>query len=113
MAGGAGLTIDPDQTSYWSSRSIASGTNFVHYNNPQVDQLLDQARTAPGCDPKARKVFYDQFQQILADDQPFTFLYTAKTPVLINKRLQNVQVSPYIGATPYVAWSILNWTISG
>jgi peptide/nickel transport system substrate-binding protein len=112
VAGGAGLTIDPDQTSFWSSRSIAAGTNFAHYNNSQVDQLLEQARTAPGCDPSVRKPYYEQFQQILAEDQPFTFLYTAKTGVFINKRLQNVQVSPWAGASPFVAWGIKDWTVS-
>jgi peptide/nickel transport system substrate-binding protein len=113
VAGGAGLTIDPDQTSFWSSKSIPAGTNFAHYSNPQVDQLLDQARTASGCTPEARKPFYEQFQQVLADEQPFTFLYTAKTVVFINKRLQNVQTSPWISASPFVAWSILDWTVAG
>jgi len=112
VAGGSGLTIDPDQTNYWSSKSIPSGTNFVHYANPQVDLLLEQARTAPGCDPAARKVPYEKLQQILADDQPFTFLYTAKTGVFINKRLQHVQISPWAGASPFVVWSIMDWTVA-
>jgi peptide/nickel transport system substrate-binding protein len=112
VAGGAGLTIDPDQSSFWSSKSIPSGTNFVHYSNPQVDQLLDQARTATGCEPAARKVYYQQIQQILADDQPFTFLYTAETGVFVNKRLQNVQISSWAGASPFIAWGIKDWTVS-
>jgi len=112
VAGGAGLTIDPDQTNFWSSKSIPAGTNFVHYNNAKVDQLLDLARTAPGCDPAARKVYYEQIQQALADDQPFTFLYTAKTGVFINKRLQNVKVSSWAGASPFIAWGIKDWTVS-
>jgi len=106
------LTIDPDQTSFWSSKSIPAGTNFVHYTNPQVDQLLDQARTAPGCDPAARKVYYEQIQQVLADDQPFTFLYTAKSGVFINKRPQNVQVRSWAGASPFIAWGIKDWTVA-
>jgi peptide/nickel transport system substrate-binding protein len=112
VAGGAGLTIDPDQTSFWSSKSIAPGTNFVHYTNPTVDQLLDQARTVPGCNPTARKVYYEQIQQILADEQPFTFLYTARSVVFINKRLQNVQMSSWAGATPFIAWGIKDWTVA-
>lgn len=106
------MTIDPDQTSFWSSKSIPSGTNFVHYSNPQVDQLLEQGRTAPGCDPTVRKTYYEQLQQILADDQPFTFLYTARSGVFINKRLQNVQISPWAGASPFIAWSIKDWTVA-
>jgi peptide/nickel transport system substrate-binding protein len=112
VAGGAGLTIDPDQTSFWSTKSIPSGTNFAHYSNPEVDQLLEQARTVSGCDTNVRKSSYAQLQQVLAADQPFTFLYAANTVVFINKRLLNVQVSPWIGATPYVSWSILDWTVT-
>jgi peptide/nickel transport system substrate-binding protein len=112
VAGGAGLTIDPDQTNFWSSNSIAAGTNFVHYRNPMVDQVLEQARSAPGCGPDARKPFYDEFQKLLADDQPFTFLYTAKSGVFINKRLHNVVLSPWIGSSPYIAWGIKDWTVS-
>jgi peptide/nickel transport system substrate-binding protein len=112
VAGGAGLTIDPDQSNFWSSASMASGTNFAHYHKPEVDQLLEQARAAPGCDPAARKVYYEQLQQILADDQPFTFLYTARTVVFINKRLQNVQISPWAGASPFIAWGIKDWTVA-
>src|SRR5262249_29595600 len=112
IAGGAGLTIDPDQTNFWSSKSIPSGTNFAHYSNPRVDQLLDQARTVSGCDPAARKGYYEQIKQILADEQPFTFLYTAKTAVFINKRLQGAQMSPWAGASPFIAWSILDWAVA-
>ena len=112
VAGGAGLTIDPDQTNFWSSKSIPAGTNFAHYSNPQVDQLLDQARTQPGCTPETRKPLYVQFQQVLADEQPVSFLYSANTDVFINKRLQNVQSSPWVGASPFIAWSILDSTVS-
>lgn len=112
VAGGAGLTNDPDQSAFWSSNSIAAGTNFAHYSNPRLDRLLEQARTAIGCDPPARKPYYEQIQQTLAEEQPVSFLYAAKTPLFINKRLQNVQTSPWIGATPFVAWSILDWTLS-
>lgn len=65
-----------------------------------------------GCDPAARKAAYEQIQQILADEQPFTFLYTAKSGVFISKRLQNVQISPFAGATPFIAWGIRDWTVA-
>ena len=65
----------------------------------------------PGCDPAARKPAYAQFQQLLADDQPFTFLYSANTVVAINKRLRNVVPSPWVGSSPYVTWGIKDWTV--
>ena len=112
IGGGLGFTIDPDQTRFWSAREYPSGANFVHYVNPTVDKLLDEARTVPGCDPAARKVLYQQFQQLVAEDQPWTFLYSARNPVIINKRVQNAAPSPWIGAGPYMTWGINDWTLA-
>ena len=109
--GPLGLTNDPDQSILWASASIPTGTNFVHYRNQQVDNLLAQARAVAGCGQADRKVLYDQIQQLVADDQPFTFLYSARTQAVYNKRLHNVQPSPWIGTAPYVAWGAKDWTI--
>jgi peptide/nickel transport system substrate-binding protein len=110
--GPLGLTNDPDQTVLWSSAGIPGRTNFTHYTDPRVDQLLEQARTTSGCGEADRKPFYDQFQQVIADDQPFTFLYTARTNVVYNKRLRGVSPSPWIGTAPYVSWGIKSWTLA-
>ena len=57
------------------------------------------------------EIYGDKHQQILAEDQPWTFLYSARQGVVINKRLQNAMPSPWIGAGPYMTWGILDWTI--
>jgi len=112
IGGGLGFTLDPDQTRFWAAKEFPNGANFVHYNNPAVDQLLEAARTVPGCDTAARKALYQQFQQVIAEDQPWTFLYSARNPVIINKRVQNAAPSPWVGAGPYLTWGINDWTIS-
>jgi peptide/nickel transport system substrate-binding protein len=110
--GGAGVTIDPDQTSLWASSEYPNGGNFVHYGSAAVDQVLQQGRSAPGCDPATRKPYYAQFQQLLAEDQPFTFLYSANSILVYNKRLQNVQASSWIGSAPYIGWSARDWIVA-
>jgi ABC-type transport system substrate-binding protein len=80
IGGGLGFTIDPDQTRFWSAKEYPSGANFVHYVNPAVDKLLGEARTVPGCDPTARKALYQQFQQLVAEDQPWTFSLQRQEP---------------------------------
>jgi peptide/nickel transport system substrate-binding protein len=112
IGGGLGFTIDPDQTRFWAAKEFPSGANFVHYSNPTVDRLLDEARTVQGCDTDARRALYEQFQQMLAEDQPWTFLYSARQPVIINKRIQNAAPSPWVGAGPYLTWGINDWTIA-
>jgi peptide/nickel transport system substrate-binding protein len=110
--GGTGFTLDPDQTLFWSSSEYPDGGNFVHYSNPTVDRLLEQGRTASSCGPVQRKPIYEQLQQVIADDQPCTFLYSARDPVFINRRVQNVSISPWVTAGPYVQWNITDWSVT-
>ena len=112
IGGGLGFTIDPDQTRFWAAKEFPTGANFVHYSNPTVDRLLDEARTVQGCATDARRALYEQFQQVLAEDQPWTFLYSARQPVIINKRIENAAPSPWVGAGPYLTWGINDWTIA-
>jgi peptide/nickel transport system substrate-binding protein len=112
VVAGATLGVAPDQTSTWSSQAYPTGESYVHYRNPRVDALLEQARTLPSCDQAARKALYDQFQEQLVADQPYTFLYAWQTGLAVNKRLQNVMPSPWAGSSPYVAWSIKDWGLA-
>jgi len=108
VLGWAGLGPDPDQRSLWHSSQIKDGLNFIGYNNPEVDKLLDQARTLPGCDQQTRKDLYYQFQQILADEQPYTFLYNGKSLAVVNKRLQGTHITAYGG----LFWQLNKWTLA-
>jgi peptide/nickel transport system substrate-binding protein len=63
---------DPDgNISIW----IASDgfLNWGHYNNPQLDALLNQARSI--TDKAKRQVLYRQISDIYLDDVPFIVLY--------------------------------------
>jgi peptide/nickel transport system substrate-binding protein len=105
---GVDLRVDPDQTSFWASNQYARGDNYVRYNNPRVDQLLEQARRVASCSEADRKPLYDQVQQEIAQDQPYTFLYMRKALVAANKRVQNFGPTPW--ARP--AWNIYDWSLS-
>jgi peptide/nickel transport system substrate-binding protein len=105
---GAVVDVDPDQTALWSDQS-ANGQNFVGFSDPAVDQVLKQAATLPGCDQAARTQLYKQFQETLAQDQPYTFLYTRKLLVAVNKRVQGVDPSAWAGNES----NIQNWTVAG
>jgi peptide/nickel transport system substrate-binding protein len=109
-AWGTNVPIDPDQSSTWSSKAFGSGENYVHYANPQVDTALEQARSAPGCSQAARKAFYDQFQALVAEDQPYTFLWSQKTDLAVNKRIQNFTPNLWSGAAG-VVWGIKDWAL--
>ncbi|MCK6262739.1 peptide ABC transporter substrate-binding protein [Vibrio sp. ZSDE26] len=53
-------------------RSDSSG-NFARYNNSKYDQAMDNALSA--TDEKKRQAFYDQAEQLLAEDMPIAPIY--------------------------------------
>ena len=76
LIGWDNLGADPANSDFWHSRYDApdTGTNFVSYQNAQVDDWLDQARTAPACDPGVRGALYRTVQQQIAQDLPYILL---------------------------------------
>jgi peptide/nickel transport system substrate-binding protein len=48
--------------------------NFGHYNNPQVDALIDEGRRV--ADPDKRRVAYSKLQKIVADDIPNVWIFS-------------------------------------
>ncbi|MDP9359543.1 MAG: ABC transporter substrate-binding protein [Chloroflexota bacterium] len=60
---------DPDA----SVELRSNGTNnFSHFNNPRVDELLDQGLRE--LDPAKRASFYKEVQAIVADEVPFLYM---------------------------------------
>lgn len=70
---GWGLSVDPDAYEIWHSSQIEKGFNFTSYRNPEVDRLWEEGRKE--YDLEKRKEIYWQIHQLIADDQPYTFLY--------------------------------------
>lgn len=64
--------IDPDDF-YYSQHHSEGGSNAQGYSNPEVDQLLDDARVE--TDPEARKELYAQAATIIADEASYIYLY--------------------------------------
>lgn len=81
---GWGLSLDPDAYSLWHSSQIKDGFNFISYENPEVDKLLVAGRRE--YDKEKRKAIYYKFQEILAEDQPYTFLYVGESNPILNKK---------------------------
>ena len=61
---------DPDEIIYnlFHSTTAESGYNFIGYNNPEYDALVEKQRVT--IDPTERQVLVRQAQEILAKDQP-------------------------------------------
>lgn len=84
---------DPDLYDVWHSSKIGNGgLNFTGFSNPEVDSLLDEARST--LDQDRRKVLYDRFQEILHEEQPYCFLYVPQALPIVNKRIHGIEPAP-------------------
>lgn len=84
---------EPDQYNIWHSSKTASGQlNFIGFKHPEVDELLEQGRRV--FDQQQRKKYYDRFQEILAEEQPYTFLYVSEALPAVSRRFRGVEPAP-------------------
>ena len=90
---GWGIGIDPSQIDIWNSMKIGeTQLNFITYQNQEVDKLLDDG--AGTYDPAERKKFYDKFQEIIAEEQPYTFLYASDALPVVSSRFKGIKPEP-------------------
>lgn len=86
---GWGLGLDPDQYSIWHSSQQKPGQfNFIGYNNPAVDKLLEHGRLE--FDPEKRMQIYHEFAKVLYEDSPLVYLSAGYGLTAIHKRVQGI-----------------------
>ncbi len=90
---GWGIGLDPDQYEIWhSSKTGPDELNHISYANPEVDALLEQGRTS--CRQEERKKSYARFQEVLAEDQPYVFLYFRDALPVVSSRVRGIVPAP-------------------
>ena len=93
---------EPDEYQVWhSSQAANKGSNHISYKNPRVDKILEEYRRE--FDPKKRIELYREFQHILNDEQPYTFLFVRKTVTAVQRRFRGIEVYP-AGLRPLEWW---------
>ncbi|MEM6529204.1 MAG: ABC transporter substrate-binding protein, partial [Chloroflexota bacterium] len=111
----SGGTQPPDPNDFTtllqSSQDIlGSGNNIASYVNPEVDDLIQQARSVPGCDPAERAEIYYQIQEITHDDVAYDWTFTPNIFQVANNRITGFEPGPswvFYGYTSYVhEWSL-------
>ncbi len=106
------LYPDPDYTSRIASSQIpvktGTGSNYVQYANPKIDQLCAAGVTT--TDMQERKKIYDQIQQILLDDMPFTPIFAYKQIEGVDNMLHGYTSNPYVSSN---SWNNNEWSMGG
>jgi peptide/nickel transport system substrate-binding protein len=93
LLGWAMSVTEPDAYQVWhSSQAENRGSNHIAYKNARVDRILEAYRRE--FDPQRRIEMYREFQQILSDEQPYTFLFVGKSVVAVHRRISGIEVFP-------------------
>jgi len=96
---------EPDQYNIWhSSKTGARELNFIHYRNAEVDELLERGRRT--FDQTERKRIYDRFQEILAEEQPYTFLYVPEALPVVARRFRGIEPAPAGISHNFIKWYV-------
>ncbi len=99
------ITPDPDIFDIWhSSKTGPKEFNFIHYKNPEVDRLLVQGRST--FDMSERRRCYYRLQEILAEDQPYTFLYVPDALPVVSARFRGIKPAPAGIGYNFIKWYV-------
>jgi peptide/nickel transport system substrate-binding protein len=100
-----GWTIgqDPDLFDVWhSSKTGPKELNFIGFKNAEADQLLVEGRGT--FDREKRRHCYWRFQDILAEEQPYTFLYVPDALPVVSARFRGIEPAPAGIMYNFIRW---------
>lgn len=86
----SGLETDIYQI-FHSDQLADGGDNYTSYKNEKLDRLIESARAT--VDEKARMKLWQEAENILYEEQPYTFLMRRKSLVFIDERLKNLEIT--------------------
>jgi len=102
---GWNITPDPDQFDIWhSSKTGPKELNHIGFANPEVDRLLDEGRST--FDLEKRKKAYFRIQEILAEEQPYVFLYVPEALPVVHNRFRGIVPAPAGITYNFVKWYV-------
>jgi peptide/nickel transport system substrate-binding protein len=102
---GWALSRDPDIYDIWHSSKTKEGEfNFISFKDTEVDKLLIEGRRT--FDFEERKKIYQRIHEILAEEQPCTFLYVPDALPVLHKRFQGVKKAPIGIWYDFIHWHV-------
>ena len=86
---GWNLSYDPDLYDIWYSGKTKEGEfNFIGYDNPEVDRLLERGRVI--FDMAERKRIYARVHELINRDQPYFFICVPYSLTALHTRFRGV-----------------------
>ncbi len=82
-----GVEGDPYQIWHGSGANREHSSNHVGYSSPEADRLIEEGRRT--VDKEKRYEIYRRLHEVIAADQPYTFLLAPTATVAQSKRFRN------------------------
>lgn len=83
-----------DISSLFHSAEIGAWkNNFGAYSNPEVDSLIVESKLT--LDHEKRRTIYRKLHSMLAEESPYTFLWTLTNYAAYHKKVRHVAIHPY------------------
>ncbi len=112
--GGWSTSIDPDDFSIFHSskcvtKEFPDANNFVCWQNPEGDKLLEEGRQE--LDQAKRKDIYFKFQQLIHEDLPYYFAWSDLANAGLTKSVSS-STSPIDLTSPLYYWNNPAWVVA-
>lgn len=102
---GWAITPEPDPYEVWhSSKQGPKELNFISFENKEVDELIVKARHT--FDREARKRYYGRFQEIIAEEAPYVFLFYPYATVAVHKRFKGMKPAAAGLMYDFIKWYV-------
>lgn len=97
--------LDPDLYDvFHSSRTAPGQFNFVSYKNTEVDRLLEEGRRV--FPEEQRAMIYKKIHHIIAEDEPYTFLYVPQSLMALHHRFHGVEKTALGLGLNFIRWFV-------
>lgn len=98
MPSGQPTGTNPDGTWIWEGTPKEGGLNYMSYWNPEVDIMMDEARTEETT--WIREDYYDQIQEKVVNDCPYIWLFAQKRMTAISSDIRGFVNDSVVGLWP-------------
>jgi peptide/nickel transport system substrate-binding protein len=79
--------------------------NFIGFSNKEVDTLLSKA--IGETDPALKVAFMREAHRILAQEQPYVFLWSLRNYTALRREVESVYVQPFYYFTQFPDWKVV------
>lgn len=98
------VSLDPSVTGFFHTDEIENGLNRAGYSNPELDELMVESDEVSAQEDRIELLY--EIQSIVAEDQPYTFLYHSEANRMHIPNLSGVEFHP-----TSTFFDIHNWTL--